>query len=390
MNGPVQTGLDRLLEEGESELRGARLGLVAHQASVNGELRHILEVLVGAGLGLIRLYAPEHGLWGLAQDQEPVQETTEPRTGLPIEPLYGETLVPQAGGLRELDLLLCDLQDVGSRYYTYSYTVSHVMEACGEAGVTVWVLDRPNPLGGLSVEGNLVEEAFRSFVGRFPLPNRHGMTIGELVLLYRAEYGVNCDLRVVRMDGWTRSMEWEETRLSWVSPSPNMPSPLTARVYPGTCLVEGTNLSEGRGTTRPFELLGAPYVDGHRWVEALIDRALPGVRFRPTRFRPEFQKWAGQVCGGVQLHVTSPATLRPVETGMVLIQTAHDLWPDEFAWRPPPYEFETERWPIDLLAGTDQFRLAVEAGQPVHALAEAWEADTVAFRRLRQPYLLYP
>lgn len=371
-------------------LRRGRVGLIAHQASVDASLRHGAELIRALpGVRLVALFAPEHGLWGVAQDQVPVGTTRDPHTGLPVWSLYGRGQSPALQALRRLDTLLCDLQDVGARYYTFVWTMAQAMEACAKVGVRFVVLDRPNPLGGRIVEGNLLDPRFASFVGLHPLPVRHGMTIGELALLLNDRCRFGCELEVVHMRGWRRDMLWEDTRLPWVAPSPNMPTPDTARVYPGACLVEGTNLSEGRGTTRPFEQVGAPFINPHRLWAALSALPLPGVRFRPTYFRPTFHKWKGRLCGGVQWYVTDRQRFRPYRTGLALLATARRLYPRQFAWRKPPYEFEREKLPIDLLCGTDRIRKQIEGGRPVAQMEAGWKRELSAFMRIRGRYLLY-
>jgi uncharacterized protein YbbC (DUF1343 family) len=291
--------------------------------------------------------------------------------------------------LRGLDALVIDLQDVGARYYTFVWTMTLAMKACAAAGVRVIVLDRPNPLGGVLTEGNWPDPRFSSFVGLYPLPVRHGLTIGELACYLNATHALGCELTVIPMRGWRRHMLWEDTKLTWVPPSPNMPTPDTARVYPGGCLIEGTNLSEGRGTTRPFEWIGAPFLDPHAYAEALTHLGLPGVCFRPARFRPTFHKWARRLCGGVQVHVTDVARFRPFLTGLGLIAAARAVAPRGFAWRPPPYEFERKRRPFDILCGTDAIRRAIEDGHSLALLAEQWRVPLRAWIRTRQRFLLY-
>jgi uncharacterized protein YbbC (DUF1343 family) len=291
--------------------------------------------------------------------------------------------------LRGIDTLVVDLQDVGARYYTFVWTTALAMRACAAAGIPVVILDRPNPLGGLGLEGNLPDPRYASFVGLYPLPARHGMTIAELAAYLNEEHALGCDLTVVPMEGWRRAMAWEDTGLPWVAPSPNMPTPGTARVYPGGCLVEGTNLSEGRGTTRPFELVGAPFLDGERLARALERRRLPGVRFRAAAFEPVFHKWRGRLCGGVQVHVTDPDRFKPFAAYLALIAEARRQAPRHFRWRRPPYEFERRRLPIDLLCGGDGIRRAVERGVGIARLEAGWRAGLARFARTRRPYLLY-
>lgn len=385
----VRSGLEGLLAR-PAAVRGLRLGLVANPASVTADLVHGALALRGLrGVSLRALFGPEHGVFADAQDLVEVPDSRDASTGLPVFSLYGETRVPTAAMLEGLDALVFDVQDVGSRYYTFVYTMLHVMEACAAHRRRLVVLDRPNPLGGATVDGNVLDPAFRSFVGLHPLAVRHGMTVGELALMFRAERRLDVDLEVVPLRGWRRPMAFEDTGLPWVMPSPNMPTVDTAFVYPGGCLVEGTNLSEGRGTTRPFELVGAPWLDPWRLARDLGDEGLPGVRFRPVFFTPAFHKHAGRACGGVQVHVTDRRRFRAFETYVRLIARARAQDPRRFAWREPPYEYETVRKPFDVLCGTDRVRLAVEAGQPFRALSAGWRREAASFRRRRGRYLLY-
>jgi uncharacterized protein YbbC (DUF1343 family) len=389
----VLAGLDVLARRLPRLLRGQRVGLLCHQASVTRNLQPASAVLRRLpGVRLDRLLAPEHGLSGAAQDHARVRPERDPATGLPVWSLYGptrESLVPSPPALGGLDALVVDLQDVGARYYTFVWTMALALGAAARAGVRVVVLDRPNPLGGLGLEGNLPHPGWTSFVGLHPVPIRHGMTIAELAAYLNETRALGADLTLVPMAGWRRAMAWEDTGLPWVPPSPNMPTPDTARVYPGGCLVEGTNLSEGRGTTRPFELVGAPFLDGPRLARALGARALPGVAFRAAAFEPTFHKWAGRRCGGVQVHVTAPGRFRPVLTYLALIAEARRQAPRGFAWRRPPYEFERRRLPFDLLAGGPAVRLAIERGVTVARLERSWRPALARFARSRRPYLLY-
>jgi uncharacterized protein YbbC (DUF1343 family) len=386
----VESGLEVLVRRRPALVRGRRLGLLAHQASVDGGLLHAATLLARVPRArLVRLFAPEHGLWGAAQDHAHVSRADDPVTRLPVHSLYGERRAPTAAMLRGLDALVIDLQDVGARYYTFVWTAALAMRECAAVRVPVMVLDRPNPLGGELMEGNVPDPAYTSFVGLYPLPARHGMTLGELAGYLNTEHDLGCALTVVPMRGWRRRMTWEETELPWVAPSPNMPTPDTARVYPGGCLFEGTNLSEGRGTTRPFEWVGAPYLDAHRFADALAAERLPGVGFRPMRFLPTFHKWAGRLCGGVQIHVTDRARFKPFVTGLAVVAVARRLGGARFAWRRPPYEFEEKKLPIDILCGTDTIRRALERGRSLGEIERAWRADLNAWKRRRAPYLLY-
>ncbi len=393
--GKVRTGLELFIDTEWETLKGAGIALLAHAASVTPSIRYAWDALKGLpGLRLKALFSPEHGLMGTHQDQEGVEagQAWHPCEGVPVYSLYGQSpasLRPSREMLEGVDVLVADLQDVGSRYYTYVYTLSHCMEACREAGVEVWVLDRPNPIGGTVLEGNLVPGGFRSFVGRYPLPVRHGMTIGELARMMNEALEIGCSLRVVPMEGWERAMWFDQTDLPWIPPSPNMPALETAAVYPGGCLLEGTNLSEGRGTTRPFEIVGAPWVDPAAFARRLNGLDLPGVRFRPLCYRPTFHKYVGQTCGGVQIHVTDREKFLPFLTGIHLVCSAARLWPEAFDWRREPYEFESERLAIDLLAGGPWLRCLVEEGREPDAIQEEWEEQLREFQASRSRYLLY-
>jgi uncharacterized protein YbbC (DUF1343 family) len=385
----VRTGLEELLAR-PGDLAGPRLGLVANPASVTAALEHAAVALAGSRrFRLHALFGPEHGIWADAQDLVEVPDTKDPETGLPVHSLYGDTRVPTPAMLAEIDAVVLDLQDVGSRYYTFVYTMLHVLEACARDGRRAVVLDRPNPLGGADLEGNVLDPGFRSFVGLHPLPVRHGMTIGELALLFKEERGLRVDLRVVPMRGWRREMHFEDTGLPWVLPSPNMPTVDTAFVYPGGCLVEGTNLSEGRGTTRPFELVGAPWLDPWSLARAMERERVPGARFRPVFFTPTFHKHAGQLCGGIQVHVHDRRLFPAYLAYLLLLGHARRQDPKRFAWRDPPYEYEHVKLPIDILCGTDSVRRALESGESPRRLAAGWRAELRRFRRRRSPHLLY-
>ncbi|HKI00613.1 MAG TPA: DUF1343 domain-containing protein [Thermoanaerobaculia bacterium] len=392
----IRTGLDRLLAD-PSRLAGRRYGVLAHGASVTHAGVPIHLALAASPVGPPRaLFGPEHGYYGIEQDMIAAEGGNDPWTGAPIVSLYGDSaksLRPCPSAFQGLDLLLIDLQDVGSRYYTYAATGIWAAEAAMAAGCEVWVLDRPNPLGGEIVEGNLLQPGFESFVGAFHMPVRHGLTLGELFRLEAQRRGWNgnhSNFAVWYVDGWRRSMTWEETGLPWIAPSPNMPTLATALVYPGGCLVEATEISEGRGTTRPFQLNGAPFVDPKRLADDLNGRGLAGAVFVPTYFRPQFQKHRGTVCGGVELLVTDPGAFQSYRAGVELLDAIHRLWPDEFAWREAPYEFVSDIPAIDLLTGGTECREAIESGAGLKDWIAGWKADEEAFREERREILLYP
>jgi uncharacterized protein YbbC (DUF1343 family) len=387
----VATGIEVLVDERFARLRGQRVGLIANPTTVDFRLRHLADLLHDApDIELTRLFGPEHGLRGDAQDMAAVASAVDHRTGVVVDSLYGPTaasLTPTPEKLEGLDVLVFDIQDVGSRYYTFATTMLYAMRTAALAGLRFLVLDRPNPIGGQIVEGPTLRPGFESFVGAHPVPIRHGMTVGELARLYASELGLDFELEVIPCRGWTRPMFWPETGLPWILPSPNMPTPDTALVYPGGCLVEGTNLSEGRGTTRPFELWGAPWLDTDQLLRDLPEP--PGARLRPCAFRPTFHKHTARVCAGIQPHVTDPAAFRPIALYSRFLAAARRQAPDQFAWRTKAYEFIAQPIAIDLLYGSDRERLAIEAGAPVEDLVAAWRPEEQEFQERRSAYLLY-
>jgi uncharacterized protein YbbC (DUF1343 family) len=384
----VRLGSDVLLDS--PRLRGKRVGIVCNHASVDRGFEHVIDRLAAAThIRLAAIFGPQHGFRSDVQDnmiETPHRE--DPARRVPIYSLYSETREPTAEMLGGIDVLVIDLQDIGARIYTYIYTMANCLRACGRHRIPVIVCDRPNPIDGVDVEGALLVPGHESFVGLFPIPMRHGMTIGELALLFNERFALGAELDVVRMEGWRRTMYADDTRLPWVMPSPNMPTLDTAIVYPGTVLFEGTMLSEGRGTTRPFELVGAPGVDAERFAREMNALDLPGAFFRPAVFEPTFQKHAKQPCGGCQIHVTDRHAFKPVLTGTALIQMFRRFDP-HFAWRQPPYEYEHEKRPIDILAGSDMLRRQIESDLAPQAIAASWRPDEEGFLRLRREYLLY-
>lgn len=381
----VMTGLDRLAADGFAALRGQKVGLLVHPASVDVRLVHARDLMSAAQVDLTAIFGPQHGVLGQTQDNMIEWDGfVDPALGIPVHSLYGAHRKPTGEMLAGLDVLVVDLQDVGARYYTFVWTLLLCLEACAEAGVRVLVLDRPNPLGGLRTEGNVLDLDYKSFVGLAPIPMRHGLTIGELAHWFTAFFKLDVDLDVVWMDGWRRDQLFDVTGLPWVLPSPNMPTLDTAVVYPGGCLLEGTDLSEGRGTTRPFEIFGAPFIEPEPLAAGLKALDLPGVRFRPLHFEPTFHKFAGHVCGGLQVHVLDRHTFDAVLTYAAAISVIHEMWPEKFAWKQPPYEYETEKLPIDILAGGTTWREGVEAGRDVHEMAAGWLAECAVFAERTQ------
>jgi uncharacterized protein YbbC (DUF1343 family) len=386
---PFALGTGRLLASGR--LAGRRIGIVCNPASIDREIRHITDRIAGvAGARLTAIFGPQHGF--RSDVQENMIETGHARDAVrrvPVYSLYSETREPTADMLRDVDLLVVDLQDVGTRIYTYIYTMANCLIAAKKHGVPVIVCDRPNPIGGDAVEGPVLVRGFESFVGMYPIPMRHGMTIGELARLFNEAFGIGADLEVIAMEGWRRGMYFDATGIPFVLPSPNIPTLDSEIVYPGTVLFEGTNVSEGRGTTKPFELLGAPWVDAERFADGMNALGLPGVHFRPSVIEPTFHKHAHTSCGGCQIHVLDRRTFRPVEAGVALIAAFRAADPHRFAWRDPPYEYEHTLLPFDILAGSSTVREQIEDGVSAREIAASWTESVDAFHKLRERFLLY-
>lgn len=388
----MKNGLDIFEKNWPRKLKGLRVGLVVHPASVDRKLEHAGDCFFKSRkLKLTAFFGPQHGIRGETQDNMiEWKGFRDKKTGLPVYSLYSSTRKPAPSMLKDLDVLVIDMQDAGSRYYTFIWTMELCMQACNELGKSVVILDRPNPLGGIITEGTVLDMFFTSFVGRRPLSVRYGMTIAEIGSYLRNEFYSSLDFHVIPMKGWHRRMWFGETGLPWVLPSPNMPTLDTALVYPGMCLLEGTNVSEGRGTTRPFEMFGAPFIDAEALIEKLKSFKLPGVIFRPIYFQPTFQKHADELCRGAQIHVTNRNKFRPFKTGVAIIKTIHDLYPDCFEWKKPPYEYEIEKMPIDILAGTDRLRKDIENGRSLEHMEEWWNEQCREFNKnIRKKYLIY-
>jgi uncharacterized protein YbbC (DUF1343 family) len=385
----VLLGSDQL--ESCTLLRGRRVGVVCNPASISAGFRHIVDRVAGMPeVTLAALFGPQHGFRADVQDN--MIETPHARDAarqIPVFSLYSDTREPTKAMLDGLDALVIDLQDVGTRVYTYVYTMANCLGAARRYGLPVVVCDRPNPIGGEAVEGPILEPGFESFVGQFPIPLRHGMTVGELARLVNEHFGVGAELEVVSLGGWRRSMYHDDTGLPWVLPSPNLPTLDSAIAYAGTVLLEGTNCSEGRGTTRPFEIIGAPWIVAAHFAARLNAAGLPGAYFRPVDFEPTVQKHAKQACGGCQIHVTDRHSFQPVLTAVAVISEARSAHPGRFAWRDPPYEYEATKRPIDILAGSDALRRQIEAGTPPSEIAASWEPALAEFRELRARFLLY-
>jgi len=388
---PVLTGLDRISEGYREKLEDYSLGLLANQASLNNRLMAAKDVIDRIFPGQLKaLFGPQHGYGG--EDQDNMVETghsSDRALDIPIYSLYSETRAPFPNMLEGIDMLIIDLQDVGTRVYTFAATMLNCMQAVAKLGKKVLILDRPNPLGGEVMEGNLLKPELYSFVGPFKIPMRHGMTMGEMGQMFNLEFGLGCELEIIPMQGWQRQMLWGETGLRWVMPSTNMPSPLTAAVYPGQVIWEGTNLSEGRGTCRPFEIFGAPYLDTLAVKNALEPDMLAGCHLQEYSFRPTFNKWQGQVCHGFMIHVLDPTGYQPYTTSLALLKAVREIHPEHFQWKEPPYEYEFKKKPIDLILGDMSVRRDLESGVQVFHMREKWRAELGSFAQRRMPYLLY-
>ncbi len=387
----TKTGLEVFLETPLKWADAPRIGLLANPASVDSSLNHARALINAALPGrLTALFSPQHGFFAEKQDNMIESDhTLDPLLNIPVFSLYGETRVPTKEMFDHLDLLLIDIQDVGTRVYTFMYTVSYCLEAAGAYNKKVVILDRPNPVGGVHTEGNILLPEYSSFVGRYPIPMRHGLTIGELALLFNSAFDIHADLTVVPMEGWDRKMYFEDTGLPWIAPSPNLPTPSSALVYPGQVIWEGTNISEGRGTTQPFELFGAPFLDTERMEAEFNERPLPGVFLRPAAFEPTSGKWKEQVCRGFQMHVTDRDRYRPYLSSLRLLESIVRLHGESFSWKQPPYEYEYEKLPMDLILGSRDLRKDLENGRDPVDMTGLWEPGLEEYEELRRGIHLY-
>jgi uncharacterized protein YbbC (DUF1343 family) len=388
----VRLGIEVLLDNPPRWFRNLRAGLLLNQASVDSSLVPTKDRLARRFPKVVTaLFTPQHGFYGTEQaNMIESPNGVDPGLDVPVYSLYGKTRRPTKKMLDSCDVLIVDLQDVGTRVYTFTATMANCMEACKQRGKKVLVLDRPNPIGGNQVEGNVLARKFRSFVGPFPIPMRHGLTMGELALLINDHFGIGCDLEVIAMQRWKRSMTFPQTGLPWIPPSPNIPTFDSALVYPGQVLLEGTNISEGRGTTTPFELFGAPFIDAAALREKLKQRRFRGVTLRPTVFRPTFGKWQGTPCKGFQIHVSNTKEYRPYATALAILQDIFTLHPNEAAWFQPPYEYELTKRPIDILTGDAKIRKAIEEGGDLKTLQSSWQSELKAFLKVTRKFCLYP
>jgi len=386
----VELGIDRLVDNQFKSLAGARIGLVTNFSCCDSKLVPTIELFARQTKAeLCAIFAPEHGLYAALQDQVKAGDYLDKKTKTRVSSLYGQTLMPDTDLLGKIDVLVIDLQDIGTRYYTFVWSAILMIKAAAALEKEILILDRPNPLNGIQVQGPVLEPGYSSFVGLYAIPVRHGLTIGELCNLINDEYRLGGRIRVIRMKGWRRRYYLDETGLAWAMPSPNMPCLDTALVYPGLCLLEGTNISEGRGTTRPFEVFGAPWIDPFDLVAAISRRNIPGAWFRPTFFIPQFGRYTGRLCKGAQIYVKDRQRFEPFSTGLEIIRTVIGLYPKRFRWRMPPYEFEKKRLPIDILCGNSWISRALENNRSVRYLNKRWEKNLKRFKRMRNKHLLY-
>ncbi len=391
MTARTRIGIEGLLTDKLGSLTGQRIGLVCNQASVLPDLTHAADVFFEhPSIDLRTLFGPQHGIRGDVQyNMIETPHSEDERTGIMVYSLYSETRQPTEEMLSDVDTIVVDLQDVGCRIYTFVYTMANCMIAAKKYGKRVVVCDRPNPINGREIEGNITEREFKSFVGQFEVPTRHGMTIGELAKMFNEHFGIGCELEVIEMQSWDRNMWFEETGLPFVLPSPNIPTVDTCVVFPATVHLEGTELSEGRGTTKPFELNGAPFIDPRKWVAALDAYEFPGVAFREAYFRPTFCEFAGETCGGLQMHVFNRDIFRPVIVGVAMVKTVYDMYPEQFKWRQNAYEYVFDQNPMDVVCGTDKIRKAIEAGTSLKEIEDSWAEGLKKFAKDREPFMLY-
>lgn len=386
MNTQVRLGLEMFLERHVADVKGKRVGLLTNQTGANRELVSTIRLFhEHPDINLTALYAPEHGVKTNAKEGEKFSDFVHSATGVTVYSLYGKSKKPTDAMMAEVDVIVFDMQDIGARYYTYIYTMAYMMEACARTGKKMFVLDRPNPIGGIEVEGNFIEADYTSFVGLYPIPNRHGMTVGELASYFNEEFSIHCDLVVVEMEGWKRDSFITETNLPWIPPSPNTTGLDMMLLYPGTCLIEGTNLSEGRGTTQPFEIMGAPFVDGEQLQDEVNALGLAGVRARALSFTPTYQKFTGELCEGIQLHITNRQTFKPLHVFVRVLAVIAQLYPNKLKF----LEYGSLKHPMfDLLSGNAHLRLALKEGT-VESYLQQCHRETEQFLMKRQSYLRY-
>jgi uncharacterized protein YbbC (DUF1343 family) len=391
MKPKIKLGIEKLLEKPPLWLKGKRVGLLINRASVDSHLRYTHQLISKlCPKNLTALFSPQHGFFGEKQDNmEESHDFIHPHLKIPVFSLYGKTRIPTRNMLEEIDIMIIDLQDVGTRVYTFISTMALCLKAAYKHNKKIVVLDRPNPIGGIILEGNLLKEEFSSFIGVYPLPMRHGMTIGELANFFNHYYQIGCDLEIISMEGWRRQMRFSDTGLTWVPTSPNMPSPVTAMVYPGQVILEGTNISEGRGTTRPFEIFGAPFIDPYLLKEIIKSKGLNGIYLRELIFQPTFNKWQGEVCRGLQIHITDEKNYKPYYTTLTIIQSILSLYPDQFLWSKPPYEYEYEKMPIDLILGDGDLRRKIEELKNLSIIEESWQEAINDFKEKSKKYHIY-
>lgn len=387
----VMTGLENFIKSPPDFAAGKRLGLLCNPASVGKDFVHAREMINRRFPGRLQaLYSPQHGFFSEKQDNMIESENVvDPLLGIQVFSLYGKTRIPTKEMLEPIDILLIDLQDAGTRVYTFIYTMSFCLEAAKKSGKKVVVLDRPNPINGKVVEGNCLLPEYASFVGRYPIPMRHGLTIGELALLFNNHFGTGCDLEIVPMKGWKRTMSFNDTGLPWIPPSPNLPTPVSAAVYPGQVILEGTNISEGRGTTQPFEIFGAPFINISKVISALGGNRLPGIILRPIAFEPTSNKWQGKRCEGFQIHITDPLKYKPYLSTIKILHAIYHLNRDEFKWKEPPYEYEFDKYPVDLITGNPSIRAAIEKADQIDEIENTWQSGLEDYLHIRRKYYLY-
>jgi len=388
----MRLGIDNLVDNSFKQIRGLNIGLYTNISSCDSRLKPIIAIFTQQKKFKLRaIFTPEHGLYGAVQDQERVRDFLFCRNKkICVYSLYNKTTTPDLNALKKLDALIVDIQDIGARYYTFVWSAIILITEMAKLKKPVIILDRPNPLNGITVQGPVLEKDFSSFVGLYPVPIRHGLTIGEMCNLINQEFNIGAEISIVNLSGWKRRQYFDDLKLYWTPPSPNMPSLETALVYPGMCLLEGTNISEGRGTTRPFEIFGAPWIEPYHFIKSLEQENLPAVKFRPLKFIPTFGKYHYKLCGGAQMYITDRTKFDPIVTGLAVIAVAKKLYPNKFKWRKPPYEFEQDKLPFDILVGNSWIRKAIEQNRTIKDMKKNWQTALNKFKTLRKKYLIYP
>ncbi len=390
MKPNVLTGIDNFIDDPPDYLYHMRLGLLCNGSSISSDFVHTSKIINRLFPDKLKaLFSPQHGFYADKQDNMiESNHSKEKKLNIPIFSLYSESRIPKKEMFDLIDCLIIDLQDTGCRVYTFIYTISYCLEKAAQYNKKVIILDRPNPVGGTEIEGNILEDAFKSFVGRYPIPMRHGMTIGEISMFFNKTFNINCDLEIIKLKGWQREMYFSDTSLEWILPSPNLPTFLSCLVYPGQVIFEGTNISEGRGTTIPFEIFGAPFIKSFELAEQ-ISKRIKAVHFRPVQFEPVAGKWANKTCNGLHIHVMDKKKYKPYKSSLIILQQIIKLYGDAFEFKPPPYEYEYNKLPMDLILGSKKIRKQIENMENIDEIEQSWQKELNYFKKTSKEFYLY-